>query len=75
MQAQMSFLTSPQGADFKNSESISAPLVPSDIAIGVRKDNEELKGMLNAAIKALHDKGIYAQIQQKHFGDLDLYTN
>jgi histidine transport system substrate-binding protein len=49
--------------------------VPSEIAIGVRKDNEELKGMLNAAIKALHDKGIYAQIQQKHFGDLDLYNN
>ena len=65
----------PQGADFKNSEGISDPLVPSEIAIGVRKDNEELKGMLNAAIKALHDKGIYAQIQQKHFGDLDLYNN
>jgi histidine transport system substrate-binding protein len=75
LQAQMSFLTSPQGADFKNSEGISDPLVPAEIAIGVRKDNEELKGMLNAAIKALHDKGIYAQIQQKHFGDLDLYNN
>lgn len=75
LQAQMSFLTSPQGADFQNSEGISDPLVPSEIAIGVRKDNEELKGMLNAAIKALHEKGIYAQIQQKHFGDLDLYNN
>ena len=75
LQAQMSFLKSPQGADFQNSEGISDPLVPSEIAIGIRKDDEELKGMLNAAIKALHVKGIYAQIQQKNFGDLDLYNN
>jgi histidine transport system substrate-binding protein len=75
LQAQMSFLTSPQGADFQNSQGISDPLVPSEIAIGIRKDQDELKGMLNAAIKALHEKGIYAQIQQKHFGDLDLYNN
>lgn len=75
LQAQMSFLQSPQGADFKNSEGISDPLVPSQIAIGLRKGNDELKGMLNAAIKALHEKGIYAQIQRKYFGDLDLYNN
>ncbi|ALI04284.1 ABC transporter substrate-binding protein [Pseudomonas sp. FW306-02-F02-AA] len=75
LQAQMSFLESPQGAPFKNSQGISDPLVPADIAIGVRKDNDELKGMLNTAIKALHEKGIYAQIQKKYFGDLDLYNN
>lgn len=75
LQAQMSFLASPQGADFQNSEGISDPLVPSEIAIGLSKDQDELEAMLNAAIKALHEKGIYAQIQQKHFGDLDLYNN
>lgn len=75
LQAQMSFLASPQGADFENSAGISDPLVPAEIAIGLRKDQDELKAMLNGAIKALHEKGIYAQIQRKYFGDLDLYNN
>jgi len=75
LQAQMSFLASPQGADFENSVGISDPLVPAEIAIGLRKDQDELKAMLNGAIKALHEKGIYAQIQRKYFGDLDLYNN
>jgi len=54
---------------------ISDPMIPTDIAIGVRQGNDELEGMLNGAIKALHEKGIYAQLQKKYFGDLDLYNN
>ncbi|NWB86999.1 transporter substrate-binding domain-containing protein [Pseudomonas gingeri] len=75
LQAEMSFLKSPQGAAFQNSVGISDPMIPTDIAIGVRQGNDELKGMLNGAIKALHEKGIYAQLQKKYFGDLDLYNN
>ncbi len=43
-------------------------MIPTDIAIGVRQGNDELEGMLNGAIKALHEKGIYAQLQKKYFG-------
>ncbi|MNE89115.1 Bacterial extracellular solute-binding protein, family 3 [compost metagenome] len=50
-------------------------MVPSDIAIGIRQGDDELKAMLNAAIKAMHENGTYQQIQKNNFGDLDLYNN
>lgn len=75
LEAELSFLKSPQGADFHSSKGISDPMVPSDIAIGLRKGDEELKSMLNTAIKAMHENGTYQQIQKKNFGDLDLYNN
>ncbi|WP_137818767.1 ABC transporter substrate-binding protein [Pseudomonas sp. 2FG] len=75
LEAELSFLKSPQGADFQSSKGISDPLVPSDIAIGLRKGDDELKSMLNTAIQAMHENGTYKQIQKKNFGDLDLYSN
>ncbi|MNF95101.1 Histidine-binding periplasmic protein precursor [compost metagenome] len=75
LEAELSFLKSPQGADFHSSQGISDPMVPSDIAIGIRQGDDELKAMLNAAIKAMHENGTYQQIQKNNFGDLDLYNN
>ncbi|MCY1376995.1 lysine-arginine-ornithine-binding periplasmic protein [compost metagenome] len=50
-------------------------MVPSDIAIGLRKGDEELKALINKAIAAMHASGTYQEIQRKHFGELDLYNN
>ncbi len=75
LEAELGFLKSPQGSGFQSSKGISDPLVPSDIAIGLRKGDDELKAMLNQAIQAIHTDGTYDQIQKKNFGDLDLYNN
>ncbi|MCY1503588.1 Lysine/arginine/ornithine-binding periplasmic protein [compost metagenome] len=75
LEAELSFLKSPQGADFQSSKGISDPMVPSDIAIGLRKGDEELKALINKAIAAMHASGTYQEIQRKHFGELDLYNN
>ena len=45
-----------------------------DSAVGINKGNQALQTLLNKGIKALHDDGTYAKIQQKHFGDLNLYS-
>jgi histidine transport system substrate-binding protein len=42
--------------------------------VGLTKGNAELQALLNKGIKALHDNGTYAAVQQKHFGDLNLYS-
>ncbi len=75
LEAELSFLKSPQGAGFQSSKGISDPMVPSDIAIGLRKGDEELKTLINKAIAAMHASGTYREIQRKHFGELDLYNN
>ena len=75
LEAGLGFLKSPQGAGFQSSKGISDPMVPSAIAIGIRKGDEQFKAMLNQAIAALHASGTYQQIQRKHFGELDLYNN
>ena len=75
LEAELSFLKSPQGADFQSSKGISDPMVPSDIAIGLRKGDDELKALINKAIAAMHANGTYREIQRKHFGELDLYNN
>lgn len=42
------------------------------VGAGVRKDDAELKGQFNAAIKAIRDNGKYAEITKKYF-DFDVY--
>lgn len=74
LQAELGFLKSPQGTDFQVSEPVESPLLPSKTAVGLTKGNAELQTLLNTAIKALHDNGTYAAVQQKHFGDLNLYS-
>ncbi|GLO37476.1 ABC transporter substrate-binding protein [Pseudomonas putida] len=75
LEAELGFLKSALGADFQSSKGISDPMVPSDIAIGIRKGDDELKGLLDKAIAQMHASGTYQEIQRKHFGDLDLYNN
>ena len=75
LEAELGFLKSAHGADFQSSKGISDPMVPSDIAIGIRKGDDELKGLLDKAIAQMHASGTYQEIQRKHFGDLDLYNN
>ncbi|NAT15831.1 ABC transporter substrate-binding protein, partial [Pseudomonas syringae pv. actinidifoliorum] len=41
---------------------------------GIAQGNKELKALLDKGIKAMHDDGTYAEIQKKHFGDLNLYS-
>ena len=74
LQSELGFLKSPKGADYEVSEPVNSDLLPSKTAIGISKGNTELKELLNKGIKALHDDGTYAEIQKKHFGDLNLYS-
>ena len=74
LQAELGFLKSPQGAGYEISAAIDDPLLPSKTAVGIKKGNQALQTLLNKGIKALHDDGTYAKIQQKHFGDLNLYS-
>ena len=74
LQAELGFLKSPQGTGYEISAAIDDPLLPSKTAVGIKKGNQALQTLLNKGIKALHDDGTYAKIQQKHFGDLNLYS-
>ena len=74
LQAELGFLKSPQGAGYEISAAIDDPLLPSKTAVGINKGNQALQTLLNKGIKALHDDGTYTKIQQKHFGDLNLYS-
>jgi polar amino acid transport system substrate-binding protein len=42
------------------------------VGAGLRKDDTDLKGKINAAIKAIRDNGKYAEITKKYF-DFDVY--
>ena len=74
LQAELGFLKSPQGAGYEISAAIDDPLLPSKTAVGIKKGNQALQTLLNKGINALHDDGTYTKIQQKHFGDLNLYS-
>ena len=74
LQAKLSFLKSPQGADYEVSQPIDSELLPAKTAVGIAKGNTELKALLDKGIKAIHDDGTYDSIQKKHFGDLSLYS-
>ena len=74
LQAELGFLKSPQGADYEVSEPVDSELLPSKTAIGIKKGNKDLQALLNKGLKAMHDDGTYAEIQKKHFGDLNLYS-
>jgi len=74
LQAELGFLKSPQGADYDVTKPVDNALLPAKTAVGIKKGNTELKALLDKGIKALHDDGKYAEIQKKHFGDLNLYS-
>ncbi|RFD32537.1 ABC transporter substrate-binding protein [Pseudomonas sp. GL93] len=73
-QAKLGFLKSPQGAGFEVSEPVYSELMPDTTAVGITQGNQELKALLDKSIQTLHDNGTYAALQQKYFGDLNLYS-
>lgn len=75
LEAELNFLATPRGAGFASTATVKDPSVPSVIAIALRKNDAELKALLNRGIAALHADGTYQAIQRKYFGDLDIYND
>lgn len=74
LEAQLNFLNTPEGADFKSGPAIKDPTLPLDIAMGLRKNDAELKALIDKGIAAVLADGTFARIQQKYVGDLDIYN-
>jgi len=74
LEAQLNFLSKPEGAGFKSGPAIKDPTLPLDIAMGLRKTDPELKALLDRGIAAIHADGTYAAIQKKYVGELDIYN-
>jgi histidine transport system substrate-binding protein len=74
LEAELNFLSSAKGADYKSGRGIQDPGLPSVIAVGLRKDDSELKALINKGIAALHADGTYLKIQKKYVGDLNIYN-
>ncbi|MDD1013409.1 ABC transporter substrate-binding protein [Pseudomonas rubra] len=74
LEAQLNFLSKPEGADFKSGPAIKDPTLPLDIAMGLRKNDSELKALLDKGIAAVHADGTFAAIQKKYVGELDIYN-
>lgn len=73
LEAELNFLSLPKGQGFHSGPAILDPGLPSVIAIGLRKNDAELKELLNKGIAALHADGTYKEIERKYFGPQDIY--
>ena len=58
--------------DLKGNVAEDLEILGPGVGAGLRKEDTELKGKLNAAIKAIRDNGKYAEITKKYF-DFDVY--
>lgn len=74
LEAQLNFLSKPEGADFRSGPAIKDPTLPLDIAMGLRKSDPELKALLDKGIAMIHADATYAEIQKKYVGDVDIYN-
>ena len=45
LEAQLNFLSKPEGADFKTGPAFKDPTLPLDIAMGLRKNDAELRAL------------------------------
>jgi polar amino acid transport system substrate-binding protein len=68
------FLKSDQGAccDLKGMVKDDPAILGAGVGIGLRKGEDELKGKLNAAIKAIRANGTYDTFSKKYF-DFNIY--
>ncbi|MGI2030914.1 transporter substrate-binding domain-containing protein [Rhizobium panacihumi] len=69
------FLNSEQGkacCDKKGDVADDPAVLGAGIGFGLRKGDDELKGKLNAAIKAIRDNGTYEKFSKNYF-DFDVY--
>ena len=73
LEAQLNFLSKPEGADYQSGPAFKDPTLPLDIAMGLRKNDQELRALINKGIAAIQADGTYALIQKKYFGDEDIY--
>ncbi|MNC19169.1 Histidine-binding periplasmic protein precursor [compost metagenome] len=74
LEAELNFLSLAKGQSFHSGPAILDPGLPSVIAIGLRKNDAELKELLNKGIAALHADGTYQEIERKYFGPQDIYN-
>jgi len=71
------FLKTPEGSaccDLKGQVAPDVDVLGPGIGPGVRKDADESRGRINAAIKAIRANGKYAEITKKYF-DFDIYSD
>jgi polar amino acid transport system substrate-binding protein len=63
------FLKSDAGAccEYKGDVADDKDILGAGVGIGLRKDDTELKGKLNAAIKAIRANGTYDTFSKKYF--------
>ncbi len=69
------FLKSEQGAaccDKKGNVKDDPTILGAGVGVGIRKGEDELKGKINAAIKAIRENGTYDTFSKKYF-DFDVY--
>lgn len=69
------FLKSDQGkacCDLKGMVAEDLEILGPGVGAGLRKEDTDLKGKINAAIKAIRDNGTYETITKKYF-DFDIY--
>ncbi|MEQ9864419.1 ABC transporter substrate-binding protein [Pectobacterium colocasium] len=68
------FLKTPQGKNFelKGPEVTDADLFSLGSAYGIRKEDTKTKQLINQGLKDIVQKGLYAKIQKRYFGDIDL---
>jgi polar amino acid transport system substrate-binding protein len=69
------FLKTEQGmacCDLKGNVAEDMEILGPGVGAGLRKDDAELKGKINAAIKAIRENGKYDEITKKYFS-FDIY--
>ena len=72
--SQNSFLTKEEGAGFAflGGDQIDVACYGEGVGVAVRKNQDELRDAISAAIKAIRDNGTYAKINDKYF-EIDIY--
>ena len=75
------FYFKPDAGQLLGSPANADPVAPHDvqpeeldIAMGLRKNDQELRALINKGIAAVQADGTYAEIQKKYFGDQDIYN-
>ncbi|MBN3765413.1 ABC transporter substrate-binding protein [Burkholderia sp. Ac-20365] len=76
LQADAGFLKTPRGKDFAwaGPEVKDPKTIGEGTAIGVRKEDGELKAMLNKALAQVHQDGTFTKLEKQYF-DVDIYES
>ena len=74
VEAKGGFLSKPEGKDyaFVGPDLYDHKYFGEGMGVALRKNQPELKGQLNAAIKAIRSNGTYDKVAKKYF-DFDIY--